>query len=533
MRSTIACLTLATVALAGCGDDGSAPSDAGPQDAGGPADAGSSCPTGTRQWPLVEPAYDGASPAFPDGFSWGAATAAHQVEGGNTESDWWIWEQMDGRIAGGGSSDDGPNHWEKYEGDFDLMQADGMNAYRMSISWAKLFPTRESFDSLTPDETAVQHYHDVFAALEARGIAPMVTLHHFVSPAWMVDPSAPVAERKMMGFADPDIADDFATFATWAGEEYGAEVDLWITINEPLALVLGGYLVGQFSPGLVYDPAEDLLLRVVRGQIDSHVAAYDALHAADATDADGDGTAVAVSIAKHQRVFFGEAPCSTVDAEAAEQIRYLQNELFLNAIVRGDLDANGDGDLDDPEDLEADPAYAGRADFLGINYYGLTFVNGRAPLSDLIPGIPSIEDSRSDLPKNDLRWAIYPGGFRTVLEEAAGYGLPIYVTENGTADQGGELRGPFLVEHLWVLADVIADGVDVRGYFHWSLMDNFEWAEGYCPRFGLYRVDYEDPDRARSETPGAAVYRQIIEENMVPSSLVEGGRTYGERVPCE
>lgn len=540
MRSTASsCLLLlpslfvVLVAVA-CGDDGGSGPDGGADGGGGDADAGPpACPTGVSQIPLERPAIEGDSAPFPDGFLWGTATAPHQVEGGNVASDWWIWEQMEGRIANGDRSADGPDHWTKYAEDFDLAQADGMNAYRMGIEWAKLFPTREAFDSLTPDPVVVQHYHDVFAALAARGMTPMVTLHHFVSPSWLVDPSAPAADRRMMGFASPTIVDDFAQLAAWAGEEYGGEVDLWITINEPLALVLGGYLVGIFPPGLAYDPADDLLLRVVRGQIRAHAAAFDALHASDASDADGDGAAALVSVAKHQRVFFGEAPCSTADAEAAEKIAYLWNEVFLNAIVHGDLDGNADGDLDDPEDARADAALVGRADFLGINYYGLATVNGRVPISELVPGIPNIEDSRTDLPRNDLGWAIYPGGFRTVLAEAAAYGLPIYVTENGTADRGDALRGPFLVEHLWVLAEAIADGIDVRGYFHWSLMDNFEWAEGYCPRFGLYRVDYDDPARPRSPTPAAGIYRQIISAGRVPSGLVETGRSYGERAPCE
>ena len=533
MRSTFSLLVLGIgVALSGCGDDGATAVDAGAADAG-PVDAESACPTGTRTFPLLDAGVEGESPPFPEGFLWGTATAPHQVEGGNVNSDWWVWERIDGTIANGDLSDDGPNHWDRYAEDFDLAQADGMNAYRMGIEWAKIFPTREAFEAMTPDAAAVAHYHDVLAALAVRGMTPMVTLHHFVSPVWLVDPSADVAERKTMGFAAATITEDFARWAAWVASEYGGEVDLWITINEPMALVLGGYLVGQFSPGLTYDPSEDLILRVVRGMIYSHAAGYDALHAGDTVDADGDGQAALVSIAKHQRTFFGEAPCSTQDAAAAEHFRYLQNELFVNAIVRGDLDGNGDGDLDDAEDARADPDLVGRADFLGINYYGLTLVNGRARISDLVPGIPGIEDAHTSLPKNDLQWAIYPAGFRTVLDEAAQWGLPIYVTENGVADSGDTMRATFLVDHLWVLAGAIAAGADIRGYFHWSLMDNFEWAEGYCPRFGLYRVDFEDPARPRSETAGSSVYEAIISAGRVPSDLVSSHRTYGERTPCE
>ena len=539
MKATIPCWLSILVLLApACGGDDR--SDAGSSDAG-VVDAPPRCPTGNPDYPLAQAVIEGDSPSFPSSavpaggglppFLWGTATAPHQVEGGNVNSDWWAWEAA-GRIANDDRSDDGPDHWTHYEADMDLMQADGLNAYRLGIEWAKLFPTRASFDAMTPDAAVVSHYHDVFAALRARDIVPMVTLHHFVSPIWLIDPLAPVEERKMMGFASPTIADDFALFATWAATEYGGEVDLWITINEPLVIVLGGYLTGVFPPGLVYDPAEDLLARVVRGEIFAHAAAYDALHAIDTLDADGDGEPALVSIAHHMRVFVGESPCTEADALAAERLQYLNDELFLNAIVRGDLDYNADGDLDDPDDGQAMPALVGRADFLGVNYYSLSLINGRVPISDLIPGLPSLTDTRTGLPVNDLGWAIHPAGLRTVLDRAAAYGLPIYVTENGVADQGDGLRATFMVQHLHVLAQAIAAGIDVRGYFHWSLMDNFEWVEGYCPRFGLYGVDFDDPARRRTPSAGAAVYRSIVEAGMVPSSLVEAHSTYDEPVRC-
>ncbi len=521
--------------LAACGDDAAVPPDAtvgvdAGADGGPPADAPRECPTGARDYGLVPFDATGDSPPFPDGFLFGAATAPHQVEGGDVNSDFWAWEQM-GR-AMGESSDDGPNHWEHYAEDFDRMQADGMNAYRMGIEWAKIFPTRESFDALTPDAAAVQHYHDVFAALAARGIAPMVTLHHFVSPIWWVDPGAPREEREMMGFTSPTAVDDFRRWASWAATEFGGEVDLWITINEPLVIVLAGYLQGSFPPGLTYDPSSDLIVRAVFGEVRCHAAAYDALHELDTVDADGDGAPALVSVAKHQRIVLPFDPCSTSDVAAAEQIEYLSNRLFLNAIVLGDVDANGDGDLDDVEDTHADPSLVGRADFLGINYYSLSLVNSRIPLSDLIPGIPLLEDGVTGSPVNDLGWAIYPEGFRIVLDEAATYGLPIYVTENGIADQGDVMRSTFLVQHLDVLARAIADGIDVRGYFHWSLMDNFEWVEGYCPRFGLYRVDYDDPDRPRAETDGARVYRRIIADGRVAADLHTTYAAYGDPTSC-
>jgi beta-glucosidase len=523
---------------AACGDDATTV-DAGAPDAGAP-DAAFDCPTGMTAYPFVEPDFEGASAAFPPSnspgrgglpFLWGSATAAHQVEGGNTESDWWQWEQM-GR-AHDQSSDEGPNHWEHYAEDFDRAQSDGMNAYRMGIEWAKLFPTRESFETMTPDPIAVQHYHDVLGALRDREIIPMVTLHHFVSPIWWSDPRLPAEERKTMGWASDRAVEDFERFARWAATEYGAEVDLWITINEPLVNVIAGYGLAQFPPGLSYNPAEDLLVRVTINQVFAHAKAFDAIHDADTTDVDGDDAPALVSIAHHMRVFFGDRPCVERDWAAAERLRYLNNQIFLDAIVDGNLDRNADGDYDDDGDMRAHPELVGRADFIGLNYYGLSLVNADIRLSDLLPGIPQIIDRRTDRPKSDLEWTIYPGGFRTVLDEAAAYGLPIYITENGVADQGGVLRSTFLIEHLHVLATAIADGIDVRGYFHWSLMDNFEWAEGYCPRFGLYRIDYDDPARTRTETPGLLTYRRIIAEGMVAEDLLDNREPYGAPTVCD
>ncbi len=538
--AVLACLALLGAPLTGCGaHDAASATDAGPSDAGSP-DAPPACAAGQRTWAFEDAGISGDSPAFPSGpiagglpFLWGTATAAYQVEGSDVHSDWYQWEQVPGHIANGDCSDDGPDEWDHWAEDEDLMQADGMNAYRLSIEWAKVFPTRASFDSLTPDPAVVAHYHDVLAGLIARGIHPMVTIHHYTAPSWWLDPTLPRDQLEHQGFLSDTAVDDFRTWASWVAGEFGSEVDLWVTINEPVLLVLAGYVQGTFPPGLVYDPSKDLVQRALVAEIRAHAAAYDAIHEADTVDADGDGIAALVSVAKHQRVFFPLSPCSTADVQAADRFRYLSNDLFLNAIVKGDLDANADGDLNDPGDLHADPSLIGRADYLGINYYGMTLVNGRVQLSDLISGIPTVSDDPTDLPKTDLGWSIYPAGLRTVLEEARStWGLPIYITENGVADQGGGLRAKFIVDHLHVLARAIADGIDVRGYFHWSLVDNFEWDSGLCPRFGLYRVDYADPARSRTPTEGARIYRQIIAAGKVSSALLSSHDVYGAPMRC-
>lgn len=510
--SLCACSSESQALVAG---DAGAPLDGAVLDAR--SDAGACSMTVDDQFVLADTSGD--SPMFlRDGgapFLWGVATSGHQIEGGNTASDWWAYEQINGHVADGARSDDGPDHWNNVEADAALIREGlGANAYRMSIEWSRIFPTREAFETMTPDKAAVAHYHAELTALRSRGIQTMVTLHHFSSPAWWIDMTASQADRGQMGFASEAGPAEFARWAGWAAAEFGGEVDFWITINEPLVYLLAGYVQSAGPPGLVL--AEEPMLRAFYGLVYGHALAYDAIHEADVVDASGkDGVAAAVSVAKHQRVFLAKNPCRPRDVAAASHYQYLMDRMYLNAVVLGDFDGNADGDVDDKEDSAADPALVGRMDFIGLNYYGPSLIDGSIQPLRFLPGYPLQDHLPTEQPKNDLAWDIYPNGFRFVLDEAAGYGLPIYVTENGTADAADVVRPRYLADHLHVLAQAMEAGVDVRGYFAWSLMDNFEWSEGYCPRFGLYRVDYGSKERTRTATEGASLYRKIIEAGRV------------------
>ncbi len=526
--------------------DGATPSDAStgmdtPQGDGSPAgDAG--------DLSRYDPFNPNPRGTFPPGFLWGSATAPYQIEGGLENTDWHAWEEMPGRIAHGDHADDGDQSYTNYPADLDALVATHQNAYRLGIDWSRLFPTASAWaacrGALTmplpafvsacraaASPAGLAYYHSVLSAMTARHLTAMVTLHHFVFPTYLDDLSQPPATQ---GFAVSTVVDDLGAYARFVGAEYGSQVDYWITINEPFAYIAAGYLQGSFPPGVPFDPT--LATTVVRNMIYAHARAYDALHEADTVSAlgPGDGGTVnppaRVSIASHNRVFRPLNASSPADVQGARTLHYINNLLFLNAIVYGNLDANANGVLTDPGDLTNAPDLRGRADFVGINYYGLTLVLGAA--IPVVQGLPEINNLPTPLPKTDVGWDIYPQGFIEVLDEANTYGLPIIVTENGIADSAGVNRPRFIAEHLAALATAIHRGDDVRGYFHWSIIDNFEWASGFCPHFGLYHVDMTSPMRTRTPAPGADTYRQIIDANQVTDALLTAVPAYGAPTPC-
>lgn len=457
---------------------------------------------------------------FPDDFLWGTAIAPYQVEGDLHDTDWYQWEGLCDHCSGQ-SADDGPDLWGHVDDDLDAARDLSQNAIRIGIDWSAVFPTAASFPD-SPDPGAVARYHDLIDAARARDLEVMVTLVHFALPTWIHD----LEDREARpGWEDPAIVDRFGVFAGWAAAEYGDDVDLWITLNEPYVNIVGGWISGDVPPGRTLDV--DLALEVGERMIRAHAAGYDAIHAAD-PDA-------RVSIAQHSRVFVPKDPSNDTQVRAAELFRYLLNDYFLIGAIRGDLDRNYDFDADDEGDVTADPALVGRMDFIGLNYYGVTMVVEAANEQNFpLIGFPLTNDLHLqgfDAPMSDFGWAIYPEGMYQVLDELRSFDLPIMITENGVADANETLRPRFIVEHLYQLARAIDDGLPIEGYFHWSLMDNFEWTAGYCPRFGLLRVDFDDPARPRTAGPGAEIYRRIIEAGTVEPALF-GQTAYGEPGSC-
>ncbi len=421
---------------------------------------------------------------FPSGFWWGAATAAHQVEGG-LANDWIDFEHTPGTVKNGDTSEVGVDHYRRFEEDFDLAREMAHNVHRLSIEWSRIEPERGQLSA-----EAIAHYHEVFAALRARGLEPLVTLHHFTNPVWIADQG---------GWLVPRTADDFARFAGFAAAEF-PEVRWWVTINEPNIYAFHAYMFGAWPPRRRNPHA---MLTALATMALGHQKAYAAMHEVRPE--------VQVGLAYHIYLVDPFHAASPLDRRLAAFVDHIANRAYLEAVTTGQLDFALPGKRI-RQDLGADSAL----DFLGINYY--TRGRSRFPFPALVtPGVAV----------NDLGWEIYAEGLYRALGLADGFTrlrdgrrIPIVITENGIDDRRGDRRNAYLVSHLQQVARAIHEGIDVRGYVHWTLMDNFEWAQGYAPRFGLYRIDREH-GLARVPTETVEVFERIASSNALAEDLIE------------
>jgi beta-glucosidase len=413
---------------------------------------------------------------FPPGFLWGAATSAHQVEGHNTLNDWWDWERA-GRVpAPSGAACD---HYRLFHADFDLAHGLRHNAHRFSLEWSRIEPQEGRFD-----DRAIAHYREVLEALRARGIEPIVTIHHYTLPRWL-------AARG--GLLAPDFEQRFEWFVVHVAAAYGGLAMWWITFNEPVVLVYKSYLLGQWPPGRQSYPEA---LRALKALLRAHVRAYHTLHAAV--------PGARVGIAKHVLALSSCDPRNPFDRLSTGARDFMFNELFVDALHTGALRVPG---------LYWERLPTGRTlDWIGLNYYTRDFVrNDGFNLPGLMGGACKLEHGHHVSKRNSLGWEIYPEGLGQFLHRFARFKVPLLVTENGMSTERDEDRWFFLVLHLWQVARAIGNGVPVVGYLYWSLLDNFEWANGYDARFGLVGVDYATQRRTVRES--ARRLADVIQRN--------------------
>lgn len=425
--------------------------------------------------------------ALPKGFLLGTATASHQIEG-RLDNDWTDWERgshADGtpHIHNRQTSGSACDSWNRFDEDLSLMRRLGANAYRFSVEWSRLEPTEGAWN-----DEAAERYLAWARALRAAGIEPMVTIHHFTLPRWVATQGGWMSDRTI------DLA---ASFAGRVAKKLGAAVDLFCTINEPNVLATLSYIKGIFTPGM---RDQRIAIGVLARMLRAHAKMAQAIRENDTVDADGDGHATRVGIAHHVRIF-QPATSSVLDRLVAGLTDQFFNQSIASAPITGRIDLSIPGVLQIHEEV---PGLLGSADYLGINYYGRDYM--RADLRDPSLSKQYVPEGR---PVSDLGWDIYPEGLYQVLKRYGAHGLPIYVTENGIADRDGHKRPDFLRSHFEALIHAAREGVDVRGYFHWSLMDNFEWAEGYDARFGLFRVDFDSQEKKRMPTPAVETFQQI------------------------
>ncbi|MEO7093599.1 MAG: family 1 glycosylhydrolase, partial [Polyangiales bacterium] len=390
---------------------------------------------------------------FPVGFLWGAGTAGFQVESNPAvSSDWGVWETLTAKVKNADKATGGPDQYAHFADDLALAKAMGLGAFRFSIEWARIEPTQGTFD-----EAAIAHYQALIAACKASGLKPIVTLWHFVNPKWVLDPTPGTS---LGGWAQKATADAFVSFVTRVVPRFEADVDFWITLNEPMIAITNGYFFAAWPPGGSFDEAGAIAAH--NNMIDAHVRSYDAIHAIYAAKS----KPVTVTIASHWVAFDPKTPS---DAEATKGVSHLINEAFLDAVVNGDVDPGLDGKITHRDD------YAHHLDLVGLNFYQHQVVT--SVKIGIVPGLNEV-DPAAKL-KSDLGWELYPQGMGRALDDlSARYKLPIVVTENGVADAADKYRSWYIVTHLQEVQKAIARGIDVRGYLHWALIDNFEWAEG-------------------------------------------------------
>ena len=324
------------------------------------------------------------------------------------------------------------DHYRRFEEDFDLARSLNQNAHRFSIEWARIEPEKGRFD-----DREAAHYRQVLQALRQRGIRPLVTLHHFTNPLWVF---------RRGGWENKSTIGYFTSYVRFVVNQLGDLCDFWGTINEPTVYASEGHLFGRWLPGK-RDPLASAT--VLKNMLKAHQAAYEIIH--------------------------GIQPEAKVGI--SHNMTYLRFPGLSDAFSIFDRKVIG---------------WAGKQDFIGINYYRAM---GRV----------------NDLPKTDLDWAIYPQGLFEILLRLKDFRLPVYITENGIADSHDDQRADFIADHLAAVWRAIRGGADVRGYFYWSLLDNLEWARGFAPRFGLIEVDYRTLER--TVRPSAKVYARIAKNN--------------------
>jgi beta-glucosidase len=452
---------------------------------------------------------------FPDGFVWGAATSSYQIEGavaedGRTPTIWDTFSHTPGAIAGGDTGDVACDHSHRLAEDLDLLARLGIPSYRFSTSWTRILPAGTG----QVNQRGLDFYSRLVDGLLARGITPMVTLYHWELPQVLQDAG---------GWAHRDTADAFGELATAVGSALGDRVSTFLTLNEPWCSAFLGYATGVHAPGLTDRGAA---LAAAHHLNLAHGRAVAALRATTPP-----GTAVGVT---HNLIQADPAdPQSATDIAAARHVSDISNGIFTEPELRGrypeglmeatwhlsDWSFVRDGDL---AEIRAP------IDLMGINYYQPAAIAAPGPGRDECwPGTDLAVALPQRGPYTGMGWSIIPNGLTRLLQAThrAYPEIPLMITENGCAFDDAVTDGrvhdtdrtDYLHRHLAAVHEAIRAGVDVRGYYVWSLLDNFEWAEGYAARFGVVHVDFATQRRTVKDS--GEWFRGVIAANAVPAVL--------------
>jgi beta-galactosidase len=499
---------------------------------------------------------------FKAGFLWGVSASGFQFEMGDlagrsvdANTDWFVWvydaENIRRGLVSGDLPENGVDYWSLYNKDHEAARKLGLNAYRIGVEWSRVFPKstsavevgveRASDGNISKieveskalemleemaDKEALNHYRAVIADLRERDFKVFVCLNHFTLPLWIHNPlvvRATKLRKGPKGWLDEAAIIEFAKYAAFMAWSLGEMVDSWAVFNEPMAVCEAGYMIPEsgFPPGVSSFKA---VMKAAENMVVAYARAYDVIKKVDTVKADDDSPSPAYVGLIHNVI--PAQPLNGMErlhAEAAKFMENLHNQFFPQAVAEGWLDENLNGIR---EKSEVKNYLGHRLDWLGVNYYTRFVIRGkRNLLARLFAGIPAVPEimpnygfgcqpksvSADGNPTSDLGWEIYPQGLLEALKAMAKYGKPLYVTENGIADAEDKLRPKFIEDHVKVLEKALnEEKIDVKGYFHWALTDNYEWANGFKMKFGLFAVDLQTKKRVMRKS--AKTYKQIIEE---------------------
>jgi beta-glucosidase len=401
-------------------------------------------------------------------FLWGVATSAFQLEG-SPYADWTSWDSILN------SRPDVTNHYTLYRQDLNLLKDLGVNAYRFSLEWSRIQPREFIWD-----EDAIAHYQNIINILLENNIEPMVTIHHFTHPLWFI--------KKYPWHKDASI-EKFLNYTEKITSAIQG-VKYWITFNEPYVLLLGGYIEGCMPPGI---KNMSLAVNALKNIFTCHSGAYDIIHSKI--------PGAMVSVAHNMAALAPWKQWSPMDKLLAKIAKYFYNHSLLDAFLTGrtriKFPFNRPIDIDLP--------IKNKLDFFGVNYYTRVHIRFN-PFKKM--GVELRHRDIDGYGLTDMGWEVHPRGLEKVLRYASKLNVPLIITENGIATRDDQKKIKFMKRHIDVLEKCIKDGIDVRGYFYWSLIDNYEWLQGLDARFGLYKVDFDT--LKRKPTNAATYYSYLI-----------------------
>jgi len=421
---------------------------------------------------------------FPEGFLWGTATSSHQVEGGNTNNNWYAWENEPGRIIHGQKCGLACGWWGgRWKEDLENAARDGQNAHRLSIEWSRVQPAPDKWD-----QDALEYYRQMLKGMHKLGLKPMVTLHHFTDPLWIYEDG---------GWENDKTPEFFAEFVRKTVLTLKDLTDFWVTINEPEVYVTSGYIEGSFPPG-----KSDLnaAFIVLRNLLKGYAAAYKIIHELQ--------PGALVGYAKNYRGFEPSRPWFPPDVWITKFTSGSFNDAFSNALVKGKLKF--------ALKSEMVPQAVGTQDFVGINYYTLDKVVFK-PLAFKDVLHRRYFPQGSEMSENGFI-ANVPRGMAAALKWAHQFKIPIYITENGVEDSKDSMRPSYTIQQLHEVWRAANFNWNVKGYFHWSQVDNFEWERAWTQRFGLWGLDVDSQKRIRRKS--VDLYAVICKENAISSDTV-------------